>query len=132
MLRFFSRFQADFQLKCGWIEPRLVGGYAPFSPRNTYDIEVTSDVIKRFSLKNAIKKINSISKFEENGKYGLIYKADDEIVLRPIYDDIKPFSEGLAAIQQNTKWGFVNKLGEIIVSPKYLHVENFAYGYAKV
>ena len=32
MLRFFSRFQADFQLKCGWIEPRLVGGYAPFSP----------------------------------------------------------------------------------------------------
>ena len=32
MLRFFSRFQADFQLKSGWIEPRLVGGYAPFSP----------------------------------------------------------------------------------------------------
>ena len=34
MLRFFSRFQADFQLKSGWIEPRLVGGYAPFSPHN--------------------------------------------------------------------------------------------------
>ena len=32
MLRFFSRFQADFQLKSGWIEPLLVGGYAPFSP----------------------------------------------------------------------------------------------------
>ena len=32
MLRFFSRFQADFQLTSGWIEPLLVGGYAPFSP----------------------------------------------------------------------------------------------------
>ena len=32
MLRFFSRFQADFQFKSGWIEPLLVGGYAPFSP----------------------------------------------------------------------------------------------------
>ena len=32
MLRFFSRFQADFQLTSGWIEPLLVGGHAPFSP----------------------------------------------------------------------------------------------------
>ena len=31
MLRFFSRFQADFQLKSVWFEPLLVGGYAPFS-----------------------------------------------------------------------------------------------------
>ena len=56
--------------------------------RNTYDIEVPSNVIKRCSLKNVIEKINSISKFEENGKYGLINKADDEIILRPIYDVI--------------------------------------------
>ena len=32
MLRFLGQFQADFQLKSGWIEPLLVGGYAPFSP----------------------------------------------------------------------------------------------------
>ena len=36
MLRFFSRFQADFQFKSGWIEPLLVGGYAPFSPKSNY------------------------------------------------------------------------------------------------
>lgn len=40
MLRFFSRFQADFQLKSGWIEPLLVGGYAPFSP---YGVGVAID-----------------------------------------------------------------------------------------
>ena len=34
MLRFLGQFQADFQLKSGWIEPLLVGGYAPFSPCN--------------------------------------------------------------------------------------------------
>ena len=33
MLRFLGQFQADFQLKSGWIEPLLVGGYAPFSPQ---------------------------------------------------------------------------------------------------
>ena len=32
MLRFLGKFQADFLLTNGWIEPLLVGGYAPFSP----------------------------------------------------------------------------------------------------
>ena len=32
MLRFLGQFQADFLLTNGWIEPLLVGGYAPFSP----------------------------------------------------------------------------------------------------
>ena len=49
MLRFFSRFQADFQLKSGWIEPRLVGGYAPFSPDKVLDAvgddELSKDAI---------------------------------------------------------------------------------------
>ena len=30
MLRFLGQFQADFLLTNGWIEPLLVGGYAPF------------------------------------------------------------------------------------------------------
>ena len=46
MLRFFSRFQADFQLKSGWIEPLLVGGYAPFSPvRQTKVISIVKKVL---------------------------------------------------------------------------------------
>ena len=32
MLRFLCRFYAVCQFKSGWIEPRVVGGYAPFSP----------------------------------------------------------------------------------------------------
>ena len=32
MLRFLGQFQADFQLKSGWIRPLRVGGHAPFSP----------------------------------------------------------------------------------------------------
>ena len=34
MLRFLGQFQADFQLKSGWIRPLRVGGHAPFSPDN--------------------------------------------------------------------------------------------------
>ena len=37
MLRFLGQFQADFQLKSGWIRPLLVGGHAPFSPEDFYE-----------------------------------------------------------------------------------------------
>ena len=37
MLRFLGQFQADYQLKSGWIEPLLVGGHAPFSPTDGTD-----------------------------------------------------------------------------------------------
>jgi len=37
MLRFSGQFQADFLITSGWIEPLLVGGYAPFSA--IYSIE---------------------------------------------------------------------------------------------
>ena len=36
MLRFLGQFQADFQLKSGWIRPLLVGGHAPFSPLDCF------------------------------------------------------------------------------------------------
>ena len=54
-LRFLGQFQADFQLKSGWIEPLLVGGHAPFSPRN--------------SLKNRVDAILVVYKASDFNKY---------------------------------------------------------------
>ena len=51
MLRFLGQFQADFQLKSGWIEPLLVGGHAPFSPissNNDFSILFPPVMTKRF------------------------------------------------------------------------------------
>jgi len=47
-------------------------------------------------------------------------------------DNIRYFSEGLAGVQINNKWGFINKKGEIIVEPKYDKVFNFERGLALV
>ena len=44
MLRFLGQFQADFQLKSGWIEPLLVGGHAPFSPDCVRCVDAEEDV----------------------------------------------------------------------------------------
>ena len=44
MLRFFSRFQADFLLTSGWIRPLRVGGHAPFSPRGNGLVKIVTGV----------------------------------------------------------------------------------------
>ena len=62
MLRFFSRFQADFLLTSGWIRPVRVGGHAPFSPQELS--QITIDV--RNELINGAKGIGGDRKLNED------------------------------------------------------------------
>jgi len=48
------------------------------------------------------------------------------------YDSVKPFYEGLAEVQLNGQWGFINTEGEEVVPPKYDSVGNFSKGLAVV
>jgi hypothetical protein len=42
------------------------------------------------------------------------------------------FSEGLAGVQQDDKWGFINLDGEIVIQPRYDSCTAFAHGLAVV
>ena len=48
------------------------------------------------------------------------------------YDDVGNFHEGLAWVQQNGRYGFINKEGKEVVEPKYNKVGNFHEGLAWV
>jgi hypothetical protein len=48
------------------------------------------------------------------------------------YDFQGAYFEGIAKIKANSKWGFVDSTGNVIVAPKYNQVENFSGGLAKV
>ncbi len=43
-----------------------------------------------------------------------------------------PFCDGIATIKVNRKWGFIDSLGVVLVSPKYDEVEKFSSGLARV
>jgi hypothetical protein len=48
------------------------------------------------------------------------------------FEDVKSFSEGLAAVQQNSKWGFIDKTGKTVIQPQFNRVESFREDLAAV
>jgi WG containing repeat len=85
----------------------------------------------RFTLPAGTRRFRDLSEgmiwflSDKENRWGL---CDDQghVILAPTYDDVKPFSGGLAAVnvgakvddsggQFGGKWGYVNKKGEVVV-----------------
>uniref|UniRef100_UPI001BFF2505 WG repeat-containing protein n=1 Tax=Campylobacter coli TaxID=195 RepID=UPI001BFF2505 len=50
--------------------------------------------------------------------WGFIDKSR-EFVIKPKFDYVWSFSEGLAKVELNGKWGFIDKNGEFAIEPKF-------------
>ena len=57
---------------------------------------------------------------------GVFIDLKGNIVVPINYDDTDYFSEGLAAVMVNGKWGYVNAKGEIVIEPQYLLAGSFS------
>ena len=67
-----------------------------------------------------------------NNKVGFADLETREIIIPCRYDFVNAFSDGLAKVKINDKWGFVDKSGCEVVSCKYDSVDTFRDGLAKV
>ena len=81
--------------------------------------------------------VNSYPKmfYEERSwpkKYGFIDQTDSNIVIYPMYEDARDFSNGLAAVKFGNLWGFIDKRGNIIIDLIYEEVRDFHEGLAGV
>ena len=67
-----------------------------------------------------------------NGKYGFI-GANGEILVKPNYDDVGPFSEGLARVRIGEKHGFIKTDGSYLVEPQFVDADEcFEGGHVRV
>ena len=71
------------------------------------------------------------------GKQG--NNVDDVVKITPSftdsvhqYDELYPFSEGLAAVKKNEKFGFINTKGELVIPCQYQYAGSFKEGLACV
>ena len=59
------------------------------------------------------------------GKFGLINTAG-EIVIKPQFDRVYSFSEGLAWVKIGGKYGFINPTGEVVIKPQFDDARDFS------
>ena len=52
-------------------------------------------------------------------------------VIQPDFDDADDFTEGLAPVLENGKWGFINRKGKMIIAPQFRLCFAFINGHAK-
>lgn len=53
-------------------------------------------------------------------------------LVAPAYEDAKGFSEGLAAVKKNGKWGFIDETGKVVIDFKYDYAGSFNEGFSVV
>jgi hypothetical protein len=76
---------------------------------------------------------NSFLVFQDPNTYKFGFKDENgRVLIQPIYDNCKGFSEGLAACRLNGKWGFIDELGYVMIQFKYFDVSKFSQGLAGV
>lgn len=68
---------------------------------------------------------------QENGKWGFVNK-DGEWIVKPKFDEVKPFKEDLAAVNKKGKWGYIFESGKYAIKPQFSKVTNFSEGKAGV
>ena len=54
------------------------------------------------------------------------------VMIEPKYQDASYFSEGLAAVKQNDKWGYIDETGKTIIPFEYDYAFPFSEGVAVV
>lgn len=67
----------------------------------------------------------------EDGKWGLIDRTG-RLVVDYQYDELGPFSDGMAPVRAGVKWGYVDDTGAVAIAPQYSYVEPFSCGLAHV
>ena len=116
-------------------DPAVIG----VTSLSLYDPESTNPNIEKYGLltntgevildmKYAIDPVRERAmKVTQAGKVGF-YIIDSKLFIPRKYDDATYFSEGLAAVCINKKWGFINKKGELVINLYYDSVTPFKNG----
>ena len=81
---------------------------------------------------NVVDWSNEFYRVSLNEKYNLLNKKSNTLLYRRWYNDISMLSEGLAAVQLNRKWGFIDKIGKVVIPCKYAWAYSFSEGLTAV
>ena len=97
-------------------------------------INTKGETIVPFQYRDAQEHHDGLAWADRFNKRGLeLINTKGEIVATySRIHEVQCFSEGLAAVKIDKKWGYINTAGEVVISPKYDEVRTFEDGLALV
>ena len=72
----------------------------------------------------------TVARDEASGKYG--YKANGIWIIEPEYDRAEAFSESMAVVRKDGKYGYIDVSGRLVIPVKYQDAGSFSAGLAPV
>lgn len=86
-----------------------------------------------FAERDGLKKLNSneLTHIYTSGGDGFI-DSTGKVIISPRFQQISDFSEGLAAVRFEEKWGYIDRTGEFIIKNNFESAYPFADGLARV
>lgn len=71
------------------------------------------------------KSLNQIYITKNNGLFGLT-DEDRRIISEPVYEDIRPFPNGIHAVKKSGRWGYINHDGDVIIDFQFYDAKSFS------
>ena len=91
-------------------------------PIQSTKLEKVVDILK--ITEKLLTQVNYVPFLKKNGKYIFVDSSDVKISLKTKeYDMAYPFSEGLARVNLERKWGFIDKTGRVVLNTTLIKCE---------
>ena len=92
--------------------------------------EALDELNQIFVINQGLLAVPELVPVKLNGKYG--YVSGGKLVIPCQFDDARSFSEGIATVKIEKKWGFINTIGKLVIPCEFDDAESFSEGLAKV
>ena len=104
-----------------------VDDMASYSPYVNGCIRKLSDGRAAVLLPSALEPIQRVPTDQSLRRHAWGFLDENgRLAVRPIFENVRDFRHGLAAVQWQGKWGFINPKGRMAVPPRYDSVSDFA------
>lgn len=67
---------------------------------------------------------------DQSGRQGFVHFPLGTVVIKPSYDSVGQFSEGMAPVKVGDRWGAIDRSGNIVIEPQFSYVSSFHGGAA--
>jgi len=124
------RYDELYDFKSGYAKAAVKGKN---NNPNTY-YYINKDLKEEFvlSAKEAYGFWDDVAVVKRDKEYELMNKKGEIFKSLGNIDALKFSVEGLLAVRNNGKWGYLNNKGDIVIAPKYDSCDVFKYGFARV